>query len=177
VVLQHPFLTVSMERVRLPDGRVIEDWPIVDARDFTMVVAQNEAGEVLMLEVYKHGAGRVSWQVVGGYLEDGEEPSEAARRELLEEGGLCSDEWVSLGEFVVDGNRRNNTAHLFLAKRVYDGSAVPSDDLEVARRMWITVDEAREALRDGRVQIISTAVALALAMLHLETGTGAAGRV
>jgi 8-oxo-dGTP pyrophosphatase MutT (NUDIX family) len=172
VVLQHPFLTVSMERVRLPDGRVIEDWPIVDARDFVMVLAQNEAGELLVLEGYKHGAGRVSWQVVGGYLEEGEDAAVAARRELLEEGGLCSDEWVSLGAFVVDGNRRNNTAHLFLAKRVYDGEAIPSDDLEVARRMWVTVDEARAALYDGRVHIISTAVALALAMPHLGAGSG-----
>ena len=62
VVLRHPFLTVSMERVLLPGGRVIDDWPIVEARDFAMVVAQNEAGDVLMLEGYKHGAGRVSWQ-------------------------------------------------------------------------------------------------------------------
>jgi hypothetical protein len=74
-VLRHPFLRVSMERVLQPDGRVIQDWPIVDARDYVMVVAQNEVGEVLVLEGYKHGAGRASWQVVGGYLETGEEPS------------------------------------------------------------------------------------------------------
>lgn len=166
-----------MERVRLPDGRVVEDWPIVEARDYVMVVAQNETGELLFLEGYKHGARRASWQVVGGYLEAGEAPAEAARRELLEEASLRSDEWVSLGSFVVDANRYVNTAHLFLAKRAYDAEAVPSDDLEVARRMWVTVDEAREALHDGRVYIVSTAVALALAMLHLETGTGAAGRV
>jgi 8-oxo-dGTP pyrophosphatase MutT (NUDIX family) len=177
VALRHPFLTVTMEQVLLPDGRVIEDWPIVDARDFVMVVAQNEAGEILVLEGYKHGAGRVSWQVVGGYLEEGEDAAVAARRELLEEGGLCTDEWVSLGAFVVDGNRRNNVAHLFLAKRTYNGEAVPSDDLEVARQMWITVEEAREALRDGRVCIVSTAVALALAMPHLETGNSTAGQV
>jgi ADP-ribose pyrophosphatase YjhB (NUDIX family) len=98
----------------------------------------------------------------------------AARRELLEESGLCSDEWVSLGSFVVDANRRVSTAHLFLAKRAYPGEEVPSDDLEEARQVWISVDEARGALRDGRVYIMSTAVALALAMPHLPLEGGRA---
>ena len=54
VALKHPFLDVEMETVRLPSGRLIEDWPIVDARDYAMVVVENEAGELLILEGYKH---------------------------------------------------------------------------------------------------------------------------
>src|SRR4051812_19419414 len=115
-VLEHPFLGVSMETVRLPSGRVIEGWPIVDSRSYVMVVVETEAGELLILEGYKHGLGRSSWQVVGGYLEDAEEPEAAARREMLEESGHVSEEWQSLGNFVVDANRRAGTAHLFLAR-------------------------------------------------------------
>src|SRR5947199_6204243 len=109
-VLQHPFLDVEMQTVRLPSGRVIEDWPIVDARNYAMVVVENEAGELLILEGYKHGIGHSSWQVVGGYVEEGEEPETAARREMLEEAGYTSDHWQALGTFVVDGNRRVSTA-------------------------------------------------------------------
>src|SRR3954471_17116169 len=129
-VLRHPFLDVEMETVRLPSGQVIEDWPIVNARDYVMVVVENEAGELLILEGYKHGIGRSSWQVVGGYIEKGEEPEAAARREMLEEAGYTSDHWQALGTFVVDGNRRVSTAYLFLARHARPATRAASDDLE-----------------------------------------------
>jgi ADP-ribose pyrophosphatase len=163
-VLQHPFLGVSMETVRLPSGRVIEGWPIVDSRSYVMVVVENQAGELLILEGYKHGLGRSSWQVVGGYLEEGEEPEAAAQREMLEESGYESGEWHALGSFVVDANRRAGTAHIFLARRSHPADRVDSDDLEQVALRWVTAEEARQALYDGRVAIISTAVALALAL-------------
>ena len=164
IVLQHPFLGVRMEAVRLPSGRVIDGWPIVDTRSYVMVVVENQAGELLILEGYKHGLGRSSWQVVGGYLEEGEEPKVAARREMLEESGYESEEWQALGSFVVDANRRAGTAHIFLARHSRPASKVQSDDLERVALRWVTVAEASRALYDGRIAILSTAVALALAL-------------
>jgi ADP-ribose pyrophosphatase len=143
---------------------VIEGWPIVDSRSYVMVVAESEAGELLILEGYKHGLGRSSWQVVGGYLEDGEEPEAAARREMLEESGYESNEWQALGSFVVDANRRAGMAHIFLARHARPADRVESDDLEQMKLRWVTVEEARRALYDGRVAIISTAMALGLAL-------------
>ncbi|MEO8288939.1 MAG: NUDIX hydrolase [Chloroflexota bacterium] len=164
VVLEHPFLTVTMEAVRLPSGQVIEEWPIVSARDYVMVVAENEAGEILILEAYKHGPDRTSWMLVGGYLEPGEQPQAAARRELLEEAGYASDQWQPLGTFVVDGNRRMSTAHLFLARRAHAAEKLESDDIEQVTPRWILTEEAASALYDGRIAIMSSAVALALAL-------------
>ena len=164
VVLEHPFLSVYMEQVRLPDGRVIEDWPIVDARDYVMVVARNPTGEMLILEGYKHGLGRISWQVVGGYIEVGEEPLETAKRELLEEAGYTSDDWEHLGTFVVDANRRASWAHIFLACNVRPATKPESDDLELTEMRWVSTQEAASALSEGRVGIISSAVAIALAL-------------
>ncbi|MEO5952442.1 MAG: NUDIX hydrolase, partial [Chloroflexia bacterium] len=116
--LDHPFLKVEMETVRLPDGRIIDNWPIVNARDYVMVVAQDESKQILILESYKHGLGRSSWQVVGGYIEPNEDSLHTAKRELLEEAGYTSDDWLNLGTFVVDANRRASWAHIFLARDV-----------------------------------------------------------
>jgi ADP-ribose pyrophosphatase len=164
VVLQHPFVDVTMETVRLPSGQVIDDWPIVDARDYALVVVENEAGQLLVLEGYKHGLGCSSWQVVGGYMEEGEEPEATARREMLEEAGYTSDHWQPLGSFVVDGNRRVSTAYLFLARHARPAARIASDDLEQVSLRWVSVEEARLALYDGRVGIISSAAAIALAL-------------
>lgn len=166
-VLDHPFLRVDMERVRLPDGRVIEDWPIVGTRDYVNVVVLDPEGKVLVLEGYKHGLGRSSWQVPGGYLEAGEEPLNAARRELREETGYASDEWRSLGSFVVDANRRVGVGHFFLARNAQQVAAPSHDDLEGFAIRWVTPEEVKKALLDGRVGIISYAANLALALIVL----------
>ncbi|MDX1616540.1 MAG: hypothetical protein R3300_19680, partial [Candidatus Promineifilaceae bacterium] len=65
-VLDNDWVQVHMQRVRLPDGEVIDDWPIVHTGDFVNVMAVNQQGQLLVLTGYKHGLGRDNWQVVGG---------------------------------------------------------------------------------------------------------------
>lgn len=166
-VLQHPFLQVHMERVRLPDGRVIGDWPIVNTRDYVNVFVLNEAGEALILEGYKHGVGLSSWQVMGGYIEQGEGPLEAARRELLEETGYASDEWLPLGSFVIDANRRVGIGHLFLAQAARQVAVASHGDLEEFAVRWMPLEEVSQALADGRVAVMGHALCIGLALLRL----------
>lgn len=170
VVMQHPFMSVEMQQLQLPDGRIIDNWPIIDAHDYAMIVAENEAGELLILDGYRHGLGRSSWQVVGGHIERDEEPLATAQRELLEEAGYASDNWINLGSFVVDANRRVSHAHFFLARQASPSTKLISDDLEQSELYWVTAIEAKRALRDGRVAISSSALALALALDVIAAG-------
>lgn len=170
VVMQHPFMSVEMQQLQLPDGKVIDNWPIIDAHDYAMIVAENEAGEILILDGYRHGLGRSSWQVVGGHIEPNEDPLATAQRELLEEAGYASGSWTSLGSFVVDANRRVSHAHFFLARQAYPSNKLISDDLEQSELKWVAQSEAKQALIDGRVAISSSALALALALDVLAAG-------
>lgn len=169
IVLQHPYVTVEFQEVHLPDGRVIPDWPIVHTPAYVNVLAVNEDNQALILEGYKHGLGRSSWQVVGGYLEAGEEPLAAAQRELLEETGCASDDWRHLGAFVADANRVSGVGHFFLARRARQVVAPDYDDLEAFQTRWVSLSELREALGDGRVAAVSYAITMALSLLILQT--------
>ena len=167
-VLAHPFLRVEMQQVRLPDGRIISDWPIVHTRDYADVAVQNEAGQIMVLEGYKHGPGRSSWQAPGGYLEPGEAPLDAIKRELLEETGYHSDNWESLGSFVVDANRRVGVGHFFLARNAERTAAPDHNDLEGFEIKWVSMDELKQALSSERIAIMSSATNFALALLALQ---------
>ena len=130
IIINHPFLNVSYQNLLLPDGRQIQDWPFVRAKDYVNALVLNPEGKCLILEGYKHGLGRASWQVLGGYLEIGEDPLTAVRRELLEETGYQSNEWQSLGSYVVDANRYVGTGHFFLA---FNARKVAEADHEISR--------------------------------------------
>ena len=155
-----------MEHILLPDGREIEEWPIVYARDYVNAVVLNEAGQVMMLEGYKHGVRRASWQVLGGYLEENEDPLDAVKRELLEETGYTSNNWQKLGSYVVDANRRVGVGHFYLARDARRTAEPDNDDLEQIEIKWVSLTEARKGLHDGRIAAMSYAVNVALALLY-----------
>jgi ADP-ribose pyrophosphatase len=164
-VLHHSFVSVALQHVELPDGTVIRDWPIIHTRDYVNVAALNDHDELMVLNGYKHGLGRASWQVPGGYLEPDEDPLEAVKRELLEETGYASNDWQALGSFVVDANRRVGVGHFFLARSVQFLTPAHHDDLEAFEICWIAKDEVSRALSDGRVGIMSHATCISLALL------------
>lgn len=166
-VVNHPFITVAMEKVRLPDGQVIPDWPQVYTRDYVNALVINEMGDALIIEGYKHGTGWSSWQVLGGYLEEGEDPLTAVKRELLEEAGYTSDTWYYLGSYVVDANRHIGVGHFFCARNARQIAAPLSGDLEEYTLKWIPLRELRQGLLDGRIAVVSYAITVALSMLTL----------
>lgn len=166
-VLDHPFVTVTMQHVQLPDGQNIPDWPKIYTHDFVNAVIVNEAREALVLEGYKHGTGRICWQMIGGYIEPGEDPLTAVQRELLEETGYHTDEWVYLGSYIVDPNRHIGVGHFFCAQQVRLITEPNHNDLEAFTLKWVSLKELQYALLDGRLAAISYATSVALALLTI----------
>lgn len=167
VALSHPYVTVIYDAVALPDGRIIPDWPIVRLPDYVNVVVLNAQGEALIQTGYRYALGGVTWQIVGGLLEPGEDPLLAAQRELLEETGYVCAEWQFLGRFVVDANRHCGAGHFFLARQPTLAAMPNSGDLEDNTPRWLPLAEVRQALFAGRFGVLSHAANAALALLLL----------
>ncbi len=168
VLDRSPWLRVESHVVELPGGRVVEDWPWVVSREFANVVAVTEEGSFLLFRQTKYGVEGTTLATVGGYLDPGEEPLAAARRELLEETGYEADTWTSLGRYVVDGNRGYGVAHLYLARGARRVAEPRADDLEEQELLLLTRDEVEAALSEGELGVLSWAAALALALVALD---------
>lgn len=167
LVVEHPQVEVAMETVGLPDGRVIEDWPIVNAHDYVNAVVFDKVGQALILEGYKHGARRSTWQVIGGYLQSGEDPLEAAQRELLQSAGYESDDWRYLGSFVTEAHRHVGIGHFFLCLNASKVAQPDPSELETQSVRWVTKEDLNYALMDGRINIINYAMAISLGLMAL----------
>jgi len=158
------FLVVEHHRVQLPDGRVIEEWPWLRTPDFVNVVAQTREGRYLCFRQTKYAVAGVTLAIPGGYLEPGEDPDAAVRRELLEETGYVAAEWRSLGRYAVDGNRGNGYAHLYAAHGAYAVQPTDADDLEEQELLLLTHAELVAALARGEFQVLPWAANVALAL-------------
>lgn len=159
-----PFLRLSVERVRLPDGRVVEDFHSLDKPDYALVVPRLADGRILLLRQYKHGPRAIGLHPPGGHLIAGEPPLAAARRELLEETGYTADPWHSLGTFAVDANQGCGRAHFFLAENARSVATPCSGDLEDMQLALLTAAELRAVILAGEVNALGSIAALTLAL-------------
>jgi len=99
------------------DGRA-HDFYVIEAPDWINVIPVTKAGEVVLVEQYRHGTKEMSLEIPGGMVEPGEEPRETATRELLEETGYEAREVVLLGRTWANPALQDNWLHTFLARDV-----------------------------------------------------------
>lgn len=166
---QPPWLRVQAEHVRLPNGHEIGDFYRIDMPDWAQVFALDENGRVAMIEQYKHGPEMASLELPAGYLDPGESPEEAARRELREETGLEAVDLQSLGSFFVDGNRGCGRTHVFLVRRARQVAVPHLEASEIITQHRLTPDEVRAAWLGGRIHNMGTIAAVGLALASMET--------
>ena len=165
-----PWLSIKKETIKLPDGKVVNDFYQIEQPDYVEIVALNKAKLIQGLWHYKHGVRKEHLGLPAGYLEQGEKPLAAAQRELLEECGLCSDTWLKLGEFVLEGNRTQAKGHFYMALDCKTSSVqLPSDDMEESRMDWLSIEAWLEHIANGNVAVIGAATAILLADRELKS--------
>lgn len=165
-----PWLTVGEQDVELPDGTVLTGFNWIVTRPFAIVVPLLDGDRTILARSFKLGVGAASLSLPAGYLEDGEEPLAAAKRELLEETGHEAAEWIALGRYVVDGNYGSGVMHAFIAKDAREVKEPKSGDHEEQELISLPFGEAIAKLRAGEVAQLSTAAALGLAAIALGEG-------
>lgn len=160
------FVTIENHQVALPSGQVIEDWVWIDTPAFVNVLVQTADEDYLIFRQTKYAVDGVTLAVVGGYIEQGEDPAVAARREVIEETGWQPDTLTPLGAYAMDGNRGSGIGHLFVASGATPATEkLPSDDLEEQELVRVSRQELRDALLNGEFKIASWAATVAMALL------------
>lgn len=159
-LIRRSWLTARRDRVELPDGRVHPEYYVLEYPDWVNVIARTSDGMYVMVEQYRHGLAGVFTELVAGVIENGEEPLEAARRELLEETGYAGGSWSLLSVVSQNPACTTNLTHCFLAEgveRVSDQHLDATEDIAVR---LLTPSELADMLVGDRVKQSLMAVPL-----------------
>lgn len=112
----------------------------------------DERGRVLLLKhVFRDGSG---WGMPGGFIERGEQPEEALRRELREEAGLELDHVEIVLARTVPGAKQIELIYRCRA----NGQAVDTQSYEVSRAGWFRLDALPPGLTKSQRRLIKRAL-------------------
>ena len=123
VVYEGRVLTMRVDQIRLPNGATAVR-EVVDHRGAVVVAALDAEDRLVLVKQYRYAIDRDLVEFAAGVLEVGEDPAEAAVRELREEAGISAGTWDRLGSFFSSPGFVHEELHAYLAR---DLQNVPRD--------------------------------------------------
>jgi ADP-ribose pyrophosphatase len=153
LVFQGAVWDVRDDRVRYGDGEIRRQY--VAHTGAVAIVALDEQERVLLIQQYRHPIRHRDWELPAGLLDiAGEEPLEAARRELAEEADLVAAHWEPLVSSWTTPGGNDELIHVFLATGVSAAPAAHAREDEEAdiRVEWVPLDAAVDAVLAGRMR-------------------------
>ena len=91
-------ITLTKDTALLENGRIATR-EVVHHHGGACILPYFADGTICMVRQFRYAMQQELWELPAGKLEQGEDPFEAAKRELEEECGLTADHYTSLGEF------------------------------------------------------------------------------
>ena len=122
------------------------------------------AGKVLLERQYRYSIGRYLYEAPAGYINKGEKPSTAARRELAEETGYVAGSIKFLFKAYVAPGSKTETCHYFSAEGIKSNEGTNFDENEIITSEWVGIDKALKMIKEGRIIDLKT---IAVILYHL----------
>ncbi|MBD5322120.1 MAG: NUDIX hydrolase [Bacteroides sp.] len=145
-LFRRPWLTVRRDTVRLPNGTIHPEYYVLEYPKWINVLAITADGEYVMVKQYRHGLGVVATELCAGVVEEGEDPLDGAKRELLEETGYAGGEWELSMVISANPGSQNNLAYCYTARGVEKVAGQNLDETEDISVVLLSEDEVRDML-------------------------------
>lgn len=141
---------VRRDRVDYNGSEMVREY--VDHTGATAIFAEDDDGRVLVIQQYRHPIRKRDWELPAGLLDQpGEDPLEAAKRELAEEVDLIAEHWEPLVQFHTSPGGNDEILYVFRARGLSATGAAferEAEEADIVQR-WVPREEIVEAALAG----------------------------
>ncbi|GAA4354958.1 NUDIX hydrolase [Microbacterium rhizosphaerae] len=162
---------VRSDTVRYGGDEIVRQY--VDHPGAAAIVALDDDGRVLLIQQYRHPLRMRDWEIPAGLLDvHGEDPVDAARRELAEEADLDTGSIEHLVSVFTTPGGNDEVVHVFLARDLSPRADEHDREAEEAdiRIAWIPLEDAVAAVMAGRMRNGILAIGLLATAERLRDG-------
>ena len=155
-----------------PDQTEPQVFTVIDAKDWVIVIPvidTPKGKQFVMVWQWRHGSKSLSLEFPGGVMEDGENPTEAALRELHEETGYKPEKIKKLGEFSPNPAIMSNKVHFFLAENLKGSGKQELDEDEYVEVTLVNSEEVIQGM--GKQPYVHALMGTALALYNQNQST------
>ena len=159
---------LTLDQVELENGRSAMR-EVVHHRGGACIAALTEKEELYLVRQYRYALGQELWELPAGKLEEGEDPFEAAKRELEEECGLKADQYIDLHPFYPTVGYCSEVIYTWLARGLHP---VPMhlDEDEFLTPTKMPLEEVCRMVLEGEIRDGKTVAAVLKIKALKETG-------
>jgi 8-oxo-dGTP pyrophosphatase MutT (NUDIX family) len=157
--------SISESYCKPPNMGKPKTFTVIDAKDWAIVIPVvniPEETKFLMVWQWRHGSQCLSLEFPGGVFEPGENPEEAAARELYEETGYKPQKIKKIGEFCPNPAIMSNKVHFFIAEELIDTGRQKLDEDEYVEAVFVNADEVIQGM--GKEPYIHALMGTALSL-------------
>ncbi len=169
-VINHRWCQVRQDTVELPNGTIIDDFFVNVRPDIVLILALTPQEEIIFVRQYRHGSSQILLELPAGTFDVKKEKSmEAAQRELAEETGYHSSQWIGLGTIYENPIKDQQKIHLFIAlntMKVGEQNLDITEEIEVV--LW-PIQVATDKILQGEICVAGTISTIYLGLNYLST--------
>lgn len=120
-----------------------------------VIIAFKDKNTILLVKQYRYPIAKTVLELPAGKLEKGEDPFEAAKRELEEETGYCANKWTDLGYINTSPGFSDEKLYLYLAQDLEFTQCHP-DEGEIIQAFEYKYEDVLEMIENGEINDAKT---------------------
>jgi ADP-ribose pyrophosphatase len=134
-----------------PRTNTSHEFHVIESRDWINIIPITSDERVVMVRQYRHGSREITLEIPGGIVDPGDTPQGAGARELLEETGYQTEDWVQIGEVNPNPAIFSNRCFTFLARKVKKVADPNPDQAEDIETILVPLSDIPELIRLGKI--------------------------
>jgi 8-oxo-dGTP pyrophosphatase MutT (NUDIX family) len=150
-LLKSPFYQIDVLEKRRKGAQEWGSFHVMHPPDWVNIICQTAGGDLVFVRQLRHGIDAQTLEIPGGCIDAGESPLAAAQRELLEETGFTSENWLSLGFVHPNPAMQSNRCYQFLARNAAPTQAPMPGVFEDIECVQLSMEDALSSIDSGEI--------------------------